>query len=57
MPKRKNLWYALLFLFFGGFLLRQSFYIENKTLAIITLATGVIFVIAAVIVFWKNFRE
>jgi len=57
MPKRKNLWYALLFIFLGGFLLRQSFYIENKVLAIVALATGVIFMIAAIIVFWKNFRE
>jgi hypothetical protein len=40
-----------------GFLLRQSFYVENKTLAITTLAAGVILVIAAVLVFWKNFRE
>lgn len=57
MPKRANLWYALLFIFLGGFLLRQSFYIQNKAIAIVALATGTVLMISAMIVFWKNFRE
>jgi hypothetical protein len=57
MPKRNNLWYSLLFIFLGGFLLRQSFFVENKALAIVALAIGVVFMISAAIVFWKNFRE
>lgn len=57
MPKRSNLWYLLLFIFLGAFLLRQSFYIQDKALAIVALAAGTVFMISAMIVFWKNFRE
>jgi len=48
---------SLLFIFIGGFLLRQSFYIQNKGFAIVALAAGSVFMISAMIVFWKNFRE
>ena len=55
MPKRTNLWYSLLFIFIGGFLLRQSFYIQNKGFAIVALAAGSVFMISAMIVFGKTF--
>ncbi|HVS94250.1 MAG TPA: hypothetical protein VHE59_19570 [Mucilaginibacter sp.] len=57
MPKRQNLWYSLLWLFLGVLLLRLSFLIEQKAPAEIVLVAGVILVLVALIVFWKNFRE
>ncbi|MBS1524909.1 MAG: hypothetical protein JST19_04630 [Bacteroidetes bacterium] len=57
MPKRQNLWFSLLWLFLGVLLLRLSFYIEAKAPAEIVLVAGVILVLIALIVFWKNFRE
>ncbi|HVW12482.1 MAG TPA: hypothetical protein VHB54_01590 [Mucilaginibacter sp.] len=57
MPKRQNLWYSLPWLFLGVLLLRLSFLIEQKAPAEIVLVAGVILVLVALIVFWKNFRE
>lgn len=56
-PQQKNLWFSLLFIFLGALLLRLAFYVESKSPAIIMLAGGAILVVAALIIFWKNFRE
>jgi hypothetical protein len=56
-PQQKNLWFSLLFIFLGALQLRLSFYVDSKTPAIILLAGGVILALAAIVIFWKNFRE
>jgi hypothetical protein len=56
-PQQKNLWFSLLFIFLGALQLRLAFYVDSKTQAIILLAGGAILVLAAIVIFWKNFRE
>jgi hypothetical protein len=57
MPQRKNLWYSLFLFTGGGLLLRISFYILQKGTAITVLISGVLLILAAIYVFWVNFRE
>jgi uncharacterized membrane protein HdeD (DUF308 family) len=57
MPKKKNLWFSLLFLFLGTLLLKLSFFIAQKAAATTVLIMGIISIAGALIIFWKNFRE
>jgi hypothetical protein len=56
-PRRKNLWYCLLFLIFGGILIRLAYLTADKTLATVLLAIGVLFLCVVMVIFWLNFRE
>ena len=53
--KRNNLWYSLLFLVVGGLLIRLSFSLVAGATAL--MIAGVAFLLVAMMVFWRNFRE
>lgn len=56
-PNRTNLWYTLLLLFLGVLLLKGAFFVAQRALSIVVLSAGVILIGAALVIFWKNFRE
>jgi len=55
MPNRKNLWYSLIFVAAGGLLIRLSFSLSIG--ATVVLFAGIALLLAAMVVFWLNFRE